>query len=93
MFQYLIRKTSHFLSVGTLIPDSVLRVISPLSSDSGRGADYSGPAVTSSRPSAEVTLPAFEVSSSFKSYTSWQMETDPKVTREGTVLTKIQASV
>ncbi|XP_040902302.1 centrosomal protein of 295 kDa isoform X2 [Toxotes jaculatrix] len=30
-------------------PDSVLRIISPLSSDSGRGADFSGPAITSCR--------------------------------------------
>ncbi|XP_037320597.2 uncharacterized protein cep295 isoform X2 [Pungitius pungitius] len=33
--------------------DSVGRMTSPLSSDSGRGADYSGPAVTSHRPSTE----------------------------------------
>ncbi|XP_054460001.1 centrosomal protein of 295 kDa isoform X2 [Anoplopoma fimbria] len=33
--------------------DSVLRRISQISSDSGRGADYSGPAVTSNKPSME----------------------------------------
>ncbi|XP_044058281.1 centrosomal protein of 295 kDa isoform X2 [Siniperca chuatsi] len=33
--------------------DSVLRIISPLSSDSGRGADYSGPAITSYKPFTE----------------------------------------
>ncbi|XP_034385039.1 uncharacterized protein cep295 isoform X3 [Cyclopterus lumpus] len=33
--------------------ESILRMISPLSPDSGRGADYSGPAVTSNRPSTE----------------------------------------
>lgn len=31
------------------------RMISPLSSDSGRGADYSGPAMTSYRSPTEVT--------------------------------------
>lgn len=36
-------------------PDSALRVISPLSSDSGRGADYSGPVITSYRSYTEVT--------------------------------------
>ncbi|XP_023266066.1 centrosomal protein of 295 kDa-like [Seriola lalandi dorsalis] len=33
--------------------DSAMRIISPLSSDSGRGADYSGPAITSYRSYTE----------------------------------------
>ncbi|XP_072248142.1 uncharacterized protein cep295 [Leuresthes tenuis] len=40
-------------SPGWSYSDSVHKVISPLSSDSGRGADFSGPAVTSRRSSTE----------------------------------------
>ncbi|KAG7234903.1 hypothetical protein INR49_003640 [Caranx melampygus] len=36
------------------VADSALREISPLSSDSGRGADYSGPAITSYRSYTET---------------------------------------
>lgn len=48
------------------LPDLVRRMISPLSSDSGRGADYSGPAVTSCRSPTEVTRPAGDKQQHFK---------------------------
>nr|XP_040030601.1 uncharacterized protein cep295 isoform X2 [Gasterosteus aculeatus aculeatus] len=59
--------------------DSVLRVISPLSSDSGRGADYSGPAVTSSRPSAESAHRPLDSDSSTTISTGSYITTDPEL--------------
>ncbi|XP_010775572.1 centrosomal protein KIAA1731 homolog [Notothenia coriiceps] len=43
--------------------DSILRIISPPSSDSGRGADFSGPGITSCRSPTEVTRHCRQLSS------------------------------
>ncbi|XP_031719464.1 uncharacterized protein cep295 isoform X2 [Anarrhichthys ocellatus] len=61
--------------------DTVLRMISPLSSDSGRGADSSGPAVTSNRPSAESAhrTPDSDCLSSTTISTGSYITTDPEL--------------
>lgn len=51
------REIKDFLTWKHCFLDSVPRKKSPLSSDSGRGADFSGPAVTSYRSPTEVTSP------------------------------------
>ncbi|XP_076591283.1 centrosomal protein 295 isoform X2 [Chaetodon auriga] len=60
--------------------DSVLRIISPLSSDSGRGADYSGPALTSYRSPTESALrpPDSDCLSSTTISTGSYITTDPE---------------
>ncbi|XP_059187082.1 centrosomal protein of 295 kDa-like [Centropristis striata] len=60
--------------------DSVLRIISPPSSDSGRGADYSGPAVTSYRSPTESALrpPEYDCLSSTTISTGSYITTDPE---------------
>ncbi|KAM6931874.1 uncharacterized protein cep295 isoform 2-T2 [Lycodopsis pacificus] len=61
--------------------DTVLRMISPLSSDSGRGADSSGPAVTSNRPSTESAhrTPDSDCLSSTTISTGSYITTDPEL--------------
>ncbi|XP_070826236.1 uncharacterized protein cep295 [Chaetodon trifascialis] len=60
--------------------DPVLRIISPLSSDSGRGADYSGPALTSFRSPSEAALrpPDSDCLSSTTISTGSYITTDPE---------------
>ncbi|XP_051254471.1 uncharacterized protein cep295 isoform X8 [Dicentrarchus labrax] len=60
--------------------DSVLRIMSPLSSDSGRGADYSGPAITSYRSPTESACrpPDFDCLSSTTISTGSYVTTDPE---------------
>ncbi|XP_034556597.1 centrosomal protein of 295 kDa isoform X2 [Notolabrus celidotus] len=61
--------------------DSVLRMISPLSSDSGRGADFSGPAVTSFRSPTEAAHrpPDSDCLSSTTISTGSYVTTDPEL--------------
>ncbi|XP_029301688.1 centrosomal protein of 295 kDa isoform X2 [Cottoperca gobio] len=60
--------------------DSVLRIISPLSSDSGRGADYSGPGITSYRSPTESAHrpPDSDCHSSTTISTGSYITTDPE---------------